>query len=236
MQPTLEIRSIEGSKFIFKVNPKHTVGSLKKVLSAKLNLDQKLLHFVYKKTELQNQLTVDQLSIEPDTYIIYYESHLSTDDILKSPPPEPIHIVKQESASLESAKAADQEIDPDQLEDYVAFLHNMGFQKMQCLNALKYTHYQLSYAADLLCTGEIPKDFTNSEFEKKFSTVIDKLKEKKISQERLDVMATKFTHEEKKSIRNLVELGVSEDQAIQTYIALDKNEQAATNILISMLE
>lgn len=236
MQGNLEIRSITGNRFVFKANMKHTVHALKKVLSAKLQVDQKNLHFIFHKKELPDNTTVEKIDIKPDSYIIYYESPKSKDDIVKSQPPTPPQPIVEEPAQEEMIKIDNLEIERSRFDDYVAFLHNMGFQKNQCVSALKFTHFQLAYAADILCTGNIPKEFSNSEFEKKFSVILDKLRSKKLNQERIDLISSKFTQDEKKSIRNLIELGISEDQAIQAFIALDRNEAVATNLLISMLE
>ena len=62
------------------------------------------------------------------------------------------------------------------------------------------------------------------------------LEERNITPDVITQVVTRFNNEDKKAIRNLIELGVHEDKAILTYIVYDKNETAATNVLITMLE
>ena len=125
---------------------------------------------------------------------------------------------------------------PEDLENSIDFLQNMGFPRNQCESALHYAEYKINVAADLLCTGQIPDEIENKAFNEKFEFIYQLLEERNITPDVITQVVTRFNNEDKKAIRNLIELGVHEDKAILTYIVYDKNEAAATNVLITMLE
>ena len=250
----IPIRSIVGKKSTFKVHRKHTISAIKKVLADKIKADPANIVFIYNKEELADTQTIESIKYEAGTFIVYYVINHKSERPKKLSElnyPQTFHEfeekeqkklekdVEKTEVKIEIPKTAPKPAVKPSDEEFnqaIDFLQNMGFPRYQCENALKYADYRLSLAADLLCTGQIPDQIQNKAFNEKFKEVINILERRRITPDIIALVISRFNTEDKKAIRNLIEIGIREDKAILAYIALDKNEAAATNLLLNMLE
>ena len=177
----IPIRSITGKKSTFKAHPKHTIGQIKRVLSSNIHVEPSNLHFIYDKNDLNDIQTIESLNIVPGTFLIYYISPQKTTKIEET---KIIPILPKKEKTEKPEKQEEQEEEkpsPEKIEEEIQFLQNMGFPRKQCENAIVYTNYRVSLAADLLCTGQIPDEIENKVFNKKFETVVKRLRERGIA-------------------------------------------------------
>ena len=249
----IPIRSITGRKSTFKVHPRHTIANIKKVLAASIKTEPSYLFFVYNKKELTDEQTIESIGLEPGGFLVYYTAHPKNEkkdqNTTKTIPPQNFYQFqkknetkpppKKEEPKIEKPKFADIEVVPpseSEMNKSIDFLQNMGFARAQCENALKFSDYNVEVAADLLCTGQIPDVIENKKFNRRFTQIKAMLQSRKITPDIIAYVISRFNNEDKKAIRNLMELGIKEDKALLAYIAFDKNEAAATNMIITMLE
>ena len=230
--------------YFLELSPSDKVGDAVKILQDIYHLPASIT--LTHRTQITHmEKTFEELGIQNYAQIILTmaESANSINDSCVAPSSEEeIQKAKEEKELYEKKEAEAKAKDPPNFEELVRNLEGQGFGDAEVRQVLRENHYDVNLAYEILNslksaeTENVHPTTTSTTQSVLLSTQQTSTGLRVSGQEYHNIMQdnyNKLTDAEKQAIQNIVSAGFSQSQAVEAYLACEKNEQNALNFLVS---
>ena len=250
----VQFRSVKGDSYQLDVEPNTTIGEAKRRLEEEFHLPSNNLKMILTAKILSDDQTISSLNIPAGAFIVVHsvvprkpqpkpkpkaevkpasetedEKPPNEDTASKPKPPPKPESPSPPPASSNTNPSSKKPGDPPNFEQLVNDLAEMGFERVQCEQALRMQSYNMERAANLLLTGELSSSSPPPGGQSRNRNSDDD-PASGVNFGQFQSVYDNFSADEKASISRLLRYADPET-VIQYFMACDKNEEQTLGLL-----
>ena len=211
----LNFRCLTGNTYSLNFNPSATISDVSAILKNMLPEEEKIFELYYKRKPIEPTLLINELGIKSEEFITI--KPIQQEEILEIP-------IKKNPSKKRGLPPRTEikipETDPDDFNELVLSLMEMGFEKVDCEKALRFSFYNLDRAGMYLVNGAIPNSYSPE-----FNYYNENPKKNEIQEE--DLL----------KVQDLVaKTGEDIDFVYQTYLTFEKDVQKTLECLLNSIQ